>query len=254
MNYKIMKTLFPEKLERLQYFIRLLIYFVSTLVSVAFLVPLGNFIGVPIWLPIILIILVFLLRFPCLDIPRFRSMGWSPWLVLLFLVPLVNCVMQLLLLFTPPKHTDDSPPLLTGTRSPDWIKQNWKWFVPLLCLATVVCIVAFTIFLENLMKSSDAYSGAFARAKSNPSVIAALGTPIKDGFFVSGSISKNNSWGSANLAFPITGPKGSARVYVSASKSSDKWHFDNLVVQVAKTQEQIDILATNQPFILTPVK
>jgi uncharacterized membrane protein YhaH (DUF805 family) len=241
-----MKRLFPEKLERLQYFIRLLIYFVLTLVSVAFLAPLGNFIGVPVWLPIIVIILVFFLRFPCLDIPRFRSIGWSPWLVLLFLVPLVNCIMQLLLLFVPTKQTDPMPPPLPGTRSPDWMKQNWKWFVPLLCLVAVVCIGVFTVFFENLMKSSDAYSGAFARAKANSAVITALGTPIKDGFFVSGSISENNSWGRANLVIPITGPKGAAKVYVSASKSSDKWHFDSLVAQIDKTQAQIDILATNQ--------
>jgi hypothetical protein len=101
-----MKALFPEKLERLQYFIRWLIYLVSVAVIAAFLLPLPKFIGVPTWLPLIVIIPLILLRFPCLDIPRFRSMGWSPWLVLLFLVPLVNFIMQLLLFFVPPKQAD----------------------------------------------------------------------------------------------------------------------------------------------------
>jgi hypothetical protein len=126
------------------------------------------------------------------------------------------------------------------------MKRNWKWLVPLLCLAALMCIGGFVVFFESLMKSSDAYSGALARAKSSPDVIAAIGTPIKDGFFVSGTISENNSWGSAYLVFPITRPKGSANVYVSASKSSDKWHFDNLVVQVDKSRMQIDLLETNQ--------
>jgi uncharacterized membrane protein YhaH (DUF805 family) len=254
MNYKIMKTLFPEKLERLQYFIRLLMYFVSVLVAAAFFLPLAKFIDVPSWLPLVVIFPLALLRIPCLDIPRFRSMGWSPWLALLFFIPLVNFIVQLLLLFVPPKQTDAPPPLLSETGSPDWMKRNWKWLVPFLCLAALIGIGGFIVFFENLMKSSDAYSGALSRVKFNPAVISAIGTPIKDGFFVSGSISENNSWGRANLVFPITGPKGSANVYVSASKSSDKWHFDNLVVQFDKTHEQINILETNQPFILTPVK
>jgi uncharacterized membrane protein YhaH (DUF805 family) len=46
------------------------------------------------------------LRFPCADIPRFRSIGWSPWLVLLFIVPIVNFVIQLVLFFMPAKEVD----------------------------------------------------------------------------------------------------------------------------------------------------
>jgi uncharacterized membrane protein YhaH (DUF805 family) len=217
------------------------------------LLPLAKLIGIPAWLPLIVIILLSLLRFPCLDIPRFRSMGWSPWLVFVFFIPLVNFIVQLLLLVVPPKQTDAPPPPFPETGSPDWMKRNWKWLVPLLCLAALVCIGGFVVFGENLMKSSDAYSGALSRARSNSAVVAALGTPIKDGFFVSGTISENNSWGSAYLVIPITGPKGSAKVYVSASKSSDKWHFDNLVVQVDKSQTPINLLETNQSSAAIPL-
>jgi hypothetical protein len=37
-------------------------------------------------------------------------MQWSPWLVLLFLVPVVNVVMQLLLLIVPPKTLPKTAP------------------------------------------------------------------------------------------------------------------------------------------------
>jgi hypothetical protein len=142
--------------------------------------------------------------------------------------------------------TAQTPPPLPEKRPPDWTVRNWRWLVPLLCLAALVCIGGFTVFFEHLMKSSDAYSGALTRAKSNPAVIAALGTPIKDGFFVSGTISESASSGSAYLVIPITGPKGSANVYVSASRSLGNWRFESLIVQIDKTQEQIDILETNQ--------
>jgi uncharacterized membrane protein YhaH (DUF805 family) len=101
-----MKTLFPEKLARLQYFVRWLIYLVTVMVVAALLLPLPKYTGLPVWLPIIVVILLIALRFPCLDIPRMRSIGWSPWLLLLFIIPVVNFVMQLLLFFVPPKGTD----------------------------------------------------------------------------------------------------------------------------------------------------
>jgi uncharacterized membrane protein YhaH (DUF805 family) len=99
-----MKTLFPQKLKRLEYFVRWLVFLVIVAVVAALLLPLPKYVGVPHWLPFIVVVPLFLLRFPCLDIPRFRSIGWSPWLVLLFLVPVVNFVMQLLLFFMPPKQ------------------------------------------------------------------------------------------------------------------------------------------------------
>jgi Cytochrome oxidase complex assembly protein 1 len=139
-----------------------------------------------------------------------------------------------------------TPPPLPGKRLPDWMARNWKWFVPLLCLVALAGIGGFITLVLTLMKSSDAYSGALVRAESSPAVIAVLGTPIKDGFFFSGNISENNSSGSANLAIPISGPNGTADLYVSASRSSNKWHFNELVVEIDKTKQRIDILDTNQ--------
>ncbi len=97
------------------------------------------------------------------------------------------------------------------------------------------------------MKSSDAYSGALARAKNNPAVIAALGSPVKDGLLFAGNISENNSSGQANFVIPISGPKGSATLQVTATRSSSQWHYDDLTVQIANTKQLIDLLNTNQP-------
>ncbi len=98
--------LFPDKVQRLDYALRLIMWYIGVPVIAAFLLPLPKFIGIPEWLPFAVIILLIPLRFPCADIPRFRSIGWSPWLVLLFLIPFVNCIIQLLLLFIPSKKAD----------------------------------------------------------------------------------------------------------------------------------------------------
>ena len=92
------------------------------------------------------------------------------------------------------------------------------------------------------MKSSDAYKGALARAKAEPAVVAALGSPIEDGMFVSGSTNVNGASGNANLAIPIHGPKGKATLYVVAEKSLGAWNYSNLVVEVKDTKQRIDLL------------
>jgi len=145
-----------------------------------------------------------------------------------------------------------TPPPLPGKRPTDWMSRNWKWFVPLLFLVVLLCIGGSIALVFTLIKSSDAYAGALGRAKSSPSVTAVLGTPIKDGLLFSGNISENNSSGNAHLTIPISGPKGTATLYVSAIRSSNIWHFVGLVVEVDKTKQRIDISDTNQLSVTTP--
>src|SRR6476661_6899291 len=104
-----METLFPETLTRIQYLVRWLIFAVTFLVVGALLFPLRKALGLPHWLPFIIIVPLLLMRFPCLDIPRLRSIGWSPWLVLLVLVPLVNLIAKLMFFTMPPANTDAQP-------------------------------------------------------------------------------------------------------------------------------------------------
>jgi len=100
------KLLFPETLTRLQYLIRFLIWAFVFLVVSALLFPMIKAFGIPDWLPFVIIVPLFLMRFPCLDIPRCRDMGWSPWRLLLLLVPIVNLFMVLSLFVWPPQRDD----------------------------------------------------------------------------------------------------------------------------------------------------
>ena len=134
-----------------------------------------------------------------------------------------------------------------------WWSRNWKWVVPAGCLTMLLLavggVVAVVVFIFGLMKSSDAYTGAVARAKAHPAVVAALGSPIEPGFFVTGNINISGGSGHANLAVPISGPKGSATLYVTASKAQGQWTFSALVVAIGDTGERIDLLesAATQP-------
>jgi len=97
------------------------------------------------------------------------------------------------------------------TPKPNWWKRNWKWFVPLGCFTVMLLFLAFIgsilVIVFSAIKSTDVYKEALARAKADPAVIEALGSPIKDGFLVSGNTNVNGPSGESNLAIPSPGPR-----------------------------------------------
>lgn len=145
----------------------------------------------------------------------------------------------------------DEPLTHLATSKPNWWKRNWKWFVPLGCFTVALLFLAFVgsmlVIVFSAMKSTDVYKEALARAKADPSVIEALGSPIKDGFLTSGNTNVNGAAGEANLAIPISGPKGKGTVYVSANKSLGQWKYSGLVVEIGQTHRRIDLLQSPAP-------
>src|SRR6476469_5222548 len=145
----------------------------------------------------------------------------------------------------------EQPLTQTATPKPNWWKRNWKWFVPLGCFTVVLLHLAFVgsilVIVFSAMKSSDVYKEALARAKADPAVVRALGSPIKDGFLLSGNTSVNGASGESNLAIPISGPKGKGTIYLSATKSLGRWNYSGLVVEVGQTHERIDLLQKSAP-------
>jgi hypothetical protein len=97
------------------------------------------------------------------------------------------------------------------------------------------------------VKSTDVYKDALARAKAHPAVIEALGSPVTEGFFVSGNTNVSGASGEANLSIPIAGPKGNGTIYVAARKSLGQWNYSGLVVEIPKTHQRINLLQRPAP-------
>lgn len=135
----------------------------------------------------------------------------------------------------------------------NWFDRNWKWFVPLACLWGLAVIGGFcaliVYFAFGLMKTSDAYREALSRAKASPAVVRALGEPLREGLFVSGSIQVNGPSGNAELAIPISGPRGKGTIYLEARKSAGRWNYSTLLVEVNATGERIDLLKPGEALI-----
>jgi hypothetical protein len=135
---------------------------------------------------------------------------------------------------------------------PGWWSRNWKWFLPTgCCLGSLVAIVlAIVVFgvgivglitgVSKILKTSEPYQTALARARANDKVVAALGTPIEDGF-PQGSVNTNNDGGDADLHVSLTGPKGKGTLYVVGTRAGGTWTYSKMSVKIAGTDEEIDL-------------
>jgi hypothetical protein len=146
--------------------------------------------------------------------------------------------------------TSSGMPMQPAAPRKGWWARNWKWFVPTGCMTIIVLFAAFIggilTLVAGTMKSSDAYKQALARVQADPQVADKLGRPLTPGWFISGSVNVNGDSGDANLAIPISGPKGKGKVYAEAKKSAGLWQFDTLQVEVEGQPGRIDLLQEPQ--------
>jgi hypothetical protein len=128
----------------------------------------------------------------------------------------------------------------------EWYERNKKWAVPLSFLVAIVAIVGFFggifLFVFGVFKNSDVYVKSLTKAQASPAVIQTLGEPVEEGFLLFGSIHVNGPSGEADLAIPISGPKGTGTIYAVATKSAGIWHFEVLKVGIKGSEERIDLL------------
>ena len=102
------------------------------------------------------------------------------------------------------------------------------------CLGlTLLCLVAFGgmfwgIFstVSGVFKNSEVYATSLSKAKASPAVQEALGTPIEEGFMFQGSINIDGNSGNADFSVPLKGPKGEAKLVVTARRASaNPWEY-----------------------------
>lgn len=131
-------------------------------------------------------------------------------------------------------------------REKNWIERNWKWCVPVGCFGSVLVIVAFgaliALLVFSMIKSSDVYKEALAKAQASEAVQEVMGVPIEGDWYVMGSVRLNGSSGNADLSIPIEGPKGEGTVYLVAQKAAGEWEFSSLVVRFEKENGKVNLL------------
>lgn len=125
------------------------------------------------------------------------------------------------------------PPPLPALPRGGWWDRHWK---AALVVGAVVAVLVFATFFVGIValvhasiSGSDAYRGALAAARVDARVRETLGTPIRDGWWTTGSISTGGDRGHARLSIPLDGPRGHAQLEVEAEREAGRWHYARLV-------------------------
>ncbi|HEY9144816.1 MAG TPA: cytochrome c oxidase assembly factor Coa1 family protein [Arenimonas sp.] len=138
----------------------------------------------------------------------------------------------------------------TGSSDSQWLERNIKWVLLLGVLGTAMMVAAAFASIAYMVmaafRASDPYVHSLSAARGSEVVVAALGDPIHEGWLTTGSITSSSTSGTASLAIPIAGPRGSATIYVEARKSAGAWKYRDLLVELKPGGERIDLLAADE--------
>ncbi len=186
--------------------------------------------------------------------PELKRWNWGAFL-LSWIWGIGNSVFIALLMFVP--FVNFFMPFVLGAKGNKWAwqKRTWrdvdhfkstqkKWAIwgLLFWLFWLLLIPAILFPLFGMMKGNDAYKMSLANAQNHPEVQQLLGTPIRPGLFVSGSISTSGPDGQASLQYSLTGPLGEAENYVFAYKNMGKWIVQEQAVYLESIDKRIDII------------
>jgi len=130
-----------------------------------------------------------------------------------------------------------------------WWGRHWKWVVPVGCVVPVLFCSGLILLIFSavfgMIKGSQPYTQSLTAAQANAQVQTALGTPIEPALLVTGNIQLNNANGFADIQYQITGPKGSATVYVVGNKTAGTWTYTTMAVEIQGANPQrIDLQTT----------
>ncbi len=163
------------------------------------------------------------------------GLGNSTYIALLMFVPVINMVM----------------PFVLGARGNEWAWRNRVWASEAEFVRTqrnwaraglAVFVLMLGIFvalvtgLPALFKNSGAYQQSMEILRADPVAVATLGTPVKAGFWINGSIELDGADGTAGMAIPVSGPKCSGVLTSRAEKTAGVWDVYLLVLTTSCTK------------------
>ena len=92
------------------------------------------------------------------------------------------------------------------------------------------------------MLKGEAFEQSLVSVSQNAEVIKIVGEPIESGYFVMGSIQTSGIKGEASLQYSISGPNGTADVYVQAYKEMEAWSLYNDKAHIPELDKKIQVV------------
>ena len=144
------------------------------------------------------------------------------------------------------------PPSQPGPARRNWWSRNWGWVVALGCLTPILligsCVAGLAWVVMSSIRATDIYEDSVARAKSDPRVIEALGSPVVARWWITGNLNVEGSRGEADFNVPLQGSRNNGTLEVEGSRDGGDWTFSVMQVRV-DDGPTIDLMPENDPSI-----
>ncbi|MEN2402091.1 cytochrome c oxidase assembly factor Coa1 family protein [Flavobacterium sp. MC2016-06] len=133
----------------------------------------------------------------------------------------------------------------------NWLKRNWKWFLPSSVLILLLFVFSLAATSENdisdiALAYSDhsLYEKAIDQANLNLRVLEIVGKikPIDKLAILEGNTSYSNNKNSVDLSIRINGAKRNGKLDISASKKGSVWEYKKISVRTKNPKEEIIVL------------
>ncbi len=132
-----------------------------------------------------------------------------------------------------------------------WAGRHRGVVIRFVAVAAIASITGASLYWAfTMLGNSGPAQLAFATASSSPVLAERLGSPLKKGWLVSGSIEVNGPAGQAELSMPVSGPKGEGTLYLQAHKQAGLWQMDLLKFGPKDSEERLDLLGKDEPLPL----
>jgi Cytochrome oxidase complex assembly protein 1 len=168
------------------------------------------------------------------------GIGNNVFIALLTFVPLFGLVM----------------PFVLGARGNRWAWRNGRWdsvehfkrvqrawakWAVIIYIGAIALFAAIFGGVFYLLSHSEAYRLGVSQLEASAEVANLLGKPITTGF-PTGKISTTGADGNAALSFSVSGPKGTGRAFLEATKKNGVWSLGSLKFKVDGQDGLIDLL------------
>ncbi len=111
--------------------------------------------------------------------------------------------------------------------------------VKLLAIIPIVILAATSVTVY--FRHTDAFRCASTFISNSAALRERLGSPIRDGWSVSGSLQQSLDEGTAHFEVPVAGPRASGHLLIDLRKSSGVWSVTSCYLRIGESKEPIKV-------------
>ena len=171
------------------------------------------------------------------------GLGNRTYIALLALIPGVNVVMAFVLLFKGDQWAWQNERWrdVAHFRS---VQRNWAIAAAILYGLAAFAVIGVVAFVLIVFANLEPFDTIKQEARTNPQIAERTGTPVKVGWFVSGSVNQHNQSGNADVSVSVSGPLASGTLRMVSTRRNGVWQVRKMLLTLDGTGQAVALTPT----------